>query len=270
MTPVMPAYLYDEQVAVRYDAAVPLQDGEVEFYLELAREASASGGRTLEPTCGTGRVTIPLAREGIRIVGLDNSAAMLARARERSAGLDNVAWVEGDMRAFDLGEQFGLVMIPVGSFQLLLDTQDQLDCLRCIHRHLAPGGRLAFEVENPNIVSMGEWLSTRRGMLVRNPARDYQHPETGLHVRSWGTIEYHPSLQRRTSTGIIDELNDEGEVVRRVYGEPMELRYFHRYEIEHLLARCGFEVEALYGDLRESPYRGTSPDMIWLARPSSS
>src|SRR3990172_4095220 len=114
----MPEYVYDEAVAGRYDAAVPVRPGEVEFYLELA---SALGGesrglRTLEVTCGTGRIAIPLAQAGIRLVGLDNSPAMLARAREKSAGLGNVEWVEGDMRAFDLGTAFGLAIIPAGSF----------------------------------------------------------------------------------------------------------------------------------------------------------
>lgn len=259
-------YNYDEKVPVPYDAAVPVQPGEVEFYLELAQEAQAQGLRVLEPTCGTGRITIPLAQAGIRIVGLDNSPAMLARAREKSAGLDNIEWVEGDMRSFDLDEAFGLIIIPIGSFQLLLETEDHLACLRCVYRHLAPGGRFAFEVENPNIVAMAEWLTTKQGTLQRNPARDYTHPETGLHVRSWGSNEYHPSVQRQVGHGLIEELDDDGTVVRRSYGQPMELRYFHRYEIEHMLARCGFEVEALYGDLLKNEYRGTSPDMIWVAR----
>ncbi len=257
--------VYDEKTAVRYDAAVPIQPGEIEFYLELAREAQSDGLPTLEPGCGTGRIAIPLAREGISIVGLDASPEMLARAREKSAGLETARWVEGDMRDFDLPERFGLAMIPVGTFQLLLTVEDQLACLRCIHRHLAPGGCLAFEVENPNIVSMAEWLGVMRGTLVRRPQRDYQHPETGLHVRSWGTLEYHPSVQKLITGGAIDELDEEGVVVRRSYGQ-MELRYFHRYEMEHMLARCGFEIEALYGDVAKGEYRGTSPDMVWVAR----
>jgi SAM-dependent methyltransferase len=263
---VTSTFVYDADVAVRYDAAVPIQDGEVEFYLELAREAHAQRLRTLEVTCGTGRITIPLARAGIPIVGLDISPDMLARAREKSAGLDNVEWVEGDIRDFDLGEQFGLVSIPVGSFQLLTEVEDQLAALRCIHRHLAAGGRLAFEIENPDIVSIAEWLTSKRGVLVRNPARDYRHPESGLQVRAWGYPEYHPSVQQRIGYGLIEELDEGGAVVNRIWGQPMPVRYFHRYEMEHLLARGGLEVEALYGDLRKNPYRGTSPDLIFVAR----
>jgi SAM-dependent methyltransferase len=262
----MPDFVYDEEVAARYDKAVPLQDGEVEFYLELAREAESRGLPTLELACGTGRVALPLVRAGVRLTGLDVSTPMLALAREKSAGLENVRWLERDMRAFDLGEQFGLIFIAVGTFQLLIEIEDQLACLRCVHKHLAPEGRFAFEVESPNIVAMAEWLTTKRGALVRNPSRDHQDPKTGRLVQSWGTIDYHPSRQERTSSGFNEELDEAGVVVRRQYGQPMTLRYFHRYEMEHLLARAGFAVEAMYGDLRKNPYRGNSPDMIWVAK----
>jgi len=259
-------FIYDEEIAARYDAAVPLQPAELQFYLELARDADSRGQRTLELTCGTGRIAIPLAREGVRVVGLDKSAPMLAVARKRSAGLPDIEWLDGDMRSFDLGERFGLIYIPGGSFQLLLTVDDQLAALECIRRHLAPDGRFAFEVENPQAPLIAEWLTTKRGVFVRNPARDYTHPVTGRHIRTSGTIEYHPSRQTYTSHGFIDELDDDGVVLRRVYGQPMTLRYHYRYEVEHLLARAGFAIEALYGDVEKNPYRATSPDLIFVAK----
>lgn len=261
----MPEYVYDEVIAARYDLMVPLAPGEVDFYLGLARDAEARGLRTLEVTCGTGRVAIPLAREGVRLAGLDNSPAMLAVARKNSAGLANIEWVEGDMRSFDLGEQFGLVYIPAGSFQLMLSVQDQLDSLRCIHRHLAPGGRLAFEVENPMLVAMAEWLTTKKGAYLRRPQRDYTDPKTGRRLLSFGSAEYHPSVQERIGHNYLEELDESLTVVRRQYGKPMTVRYFFRYEMEHLLARAGFEIEALYGDLEKHAYTATSPDFIWVA-----
>src|SRR3972149_5458276 len=74
------AFIYDEDVALRYDAAVPVQAGEIEFYLELAREAGERGLSTLELACGSGRIAVPLAREGVRLVGLANLQGMLWRA----------------------------------------------------------------------------------------------------------------------------------------------------------------------------------------------
>ena len=261
------AYNYDdEQAAARYDAAVRVQPGEIEFYLELAREAQSQGLLTLELACGTGRIAAPLVQAGISLVGVDNAPAMLERARSKSVGLENARWLEGDMREFDLGERFGLVFIAAGTFQLLLEVEEQLACLRCVERHLAPGGRFAFEVENPDIVRMSQWLTDKRGTFVRNPSRDHDDPDTGRRVLAWDTVEYHPSSQRYASQRISEELDEQGDVVRRRHGEPMELRYFHRYEMEHLLARAGLEVEALFGDTLKNEYRATSPDFIWVAR----
>jgi ubiquinone/menaquinone biosynthesis C-methylase UbiE len=266
MMETMSDFRYDEEVAERYDVAVPLYPGEIDFYLGLAKEAEGRGLRTLEPACGTGRVAIPLAREGIRIVGMDNSPAMLARARKKSADLSNAEWVEGDMRSFTLGESFGLVMIPAGSFQLLLTTEDQIACLESIGRHLEPGGRLVLALDNQNIVAMSEWLTTKRGTFQRHAARDHRDPETGREVRSWGSLEYRPSAQRYIASSLREELDEDGRVVERAYGQPMECRYLHRYEAEHLLARCGFAPEALYGDYFRAEYSARSPGMIWVAR----
>jgi SAM-dependent methyltransferase len=268
--PVRNPYPYDAATAVRYDAAVPVEDNEVEFYLDLAQQARERGQRTLELAAGTGRIAVPLAQGGVPIVGLEISPHMLARARAKSDALGNAEWVEGDMCDFDLGERFGLITIPSGSFGLLLETDDQLACLRCIERHLAPDGRFAFELDNFDLAGAAEWLTTKRGSFVRHPARDFVHPETGRQVLTWRSTELRPTRQRYVQRSLREELNEHGEVVRREYAPPMEGRYFFRYETEHLLARCGLEIEALYGDFRKSEYRATSPTMVFVARKAAS
>lgn len=261
----MVRYVYDAAAAIRYDEAVPVRPGEVEFYLELAREAQERGLPTLELGVGTGRMAIPLAREGIDVVGLDKAPAMLARAREKSAELRNVRWVEEDMRSFDLREEFGFVSIPFGTFQALLTTEDQLACLHRIWWHLAPGGRVAFEVLNPNVVSMADWLTVKRGTFQRRPERDFVHPETGRQELSWISLDYQPAVQRLIVGGMTEELNEEGEVLRRTYSTG-ELRYLHRFEAEHLLARCGLEIEAVYEDFFKAEFHASAEDVVYVAR----
>ncbi len=95
---------YDEQVAVRYDAAVPIRAGEIDFYLGLAQDAHAKGYSTLEIACGSGRVAVPLARQGIPLVGLDLSPAMLEAARKKSAGIRTVQWVDAGMNILSFAE----------------------------------------------------------------------------------------------------------------------------------------------------------------------
>jgi len=75
------------------------------------------------------RVAVRLAQDGARIVGLDISPEMLEVARAKSAGIENVRWIEGNMRSFDLGETFALVLIPGHSFQFMVSEEDQVACL---------------------------------------------------------------------------------------------------------------------------------------------
>ena len=247
--------LYDPVV---YDAATQGVPGDVEFFVRLAMEAHAAGLPVLELACGTGRVAIPIAREGAAIVGLDASPAMLGRAREKAAGLANARWVDGDMRDFDLPERFGLVAIPFRSFQHLLTIEDQMACLACIRRHLVPDGRLAINVFNPDIVRIAGWLTSRKGCLQLTR-------EGGGGWKRWETVEFATATQGLAVT-FIDEQIDEGGVVQsRVY-RGLKLRYTFRYEMEHLLARAGYAVETLYGDFFGTPFVGTSPEMVWLAR----
>ena len=247
-----------------YDAKAEGVPGDVEFFLGLAKEAHAAGHPVLELACGTGRVAIPIAREGVAVVGLDQSPAMLARAHEKSVGLEQVRWEEGDMRAFELPERFGLVFIAYRSFQHLLTVDDQLLCLRCVARHLAPGGRLSLDIFNPDIVIMGQWLGAKRGGLQRR-RDDYRHPRTGRATKVWETRDYRPAKQEAESTLLDEELDDDGVVTSRVY-RGLKLRYTFRFEMEHLLARTGFEVEALYGDCFGGAFEDSSPEMVWVAR----
>ena len=139
-------YYLDQRVARAYDADNEGRDittGDLPFYLGLAREAAGLGQGVLELACGTGRVTIPIASEGISVVGLDRSPAMLEVARSKTGSAGNPRWVEAEMTGFQLNEQFGLVIIPFRSFMHLTTAAEQKDCLRLVKEHLVESGRTA-------------------------------------------------------------------------------------------------------------------------------
>lgn len=222
------AYYLDPKNAASYDSDSPGLPGDVEFYAGLAREAAAASHAVLELACGTGRVAIPIAREGIEIVGLDRSPAMLALARAKAAGLANLRLIEGDMAAFDLGRKFGLIFIPYRSFLHLLTVEDQTDCLKCVREHLLPGGRLALDI-----------LSADSAVMA---LRGFRRPERG---------DFAVGNRARWSS-------------RR----GPRSRYVSRCEMEHLLALTGFEVEALYGGFQGEPFEDGSTELVWVARAS--
>lgn len=250
---------YDDQ-AEHYDLLHPGLTGDVEFYCALARESLPP---VLELGCGTGRVTIPIAREGIPIVGLDCSAPMLEFARRKAEGLPGVRWELGDMRDFSLRERFGLVVIPYRSFLHLLTTQDQQSALASIYHHLLPGGRLALNIFNPSIAIMAAWGGELSG--AQRHLGDYRDPSTNRAHTLWQSVRFRHSEQRLEELRIDEERDRASRVLSKTYRE-LKLRYVFRYEMEHLLRLAGFEIEALYGWFDLSPFDERSTEMVWIAR----
>ena len=232
------------------------------FWLALAEE---SGGPVLEVACGTGRVTLPLARAGCDITGLDISPNMLAVARrklkqESPEVQARVRLVAGDMRDFSLGERFGLVFIPFSSFQVLLKREDQRQCLGCCARHLKPGGRLAIGVFNPKLSRLAG------GGPVEEEPEEFLGPEGGT-VRWRAHTDYDLANQTLRSRWRYECASPGGKITVREH--VLELRYFFRFEMEWMLEACGFEVERLHGNFDRSPFTADSPEMIFVARRSS-
>ncbi len=236
---------------------------DVPFYVGMAVE---SGGPVLELGCGTGRVLIPTARSGVRITGLDKSSEML---RICQAKLDKeepsvkalTRLVQGDIRSFDLKQTFALVAITFGPFNNLVTVEEQLACLACVRKHLKPGGRLVFDVYHPKPDELK--LPDNTELFTT------QTPATMPDGRTftWGIRYTHVDYTRQI---IHDDLffnvrYPDGRQERLVYPEP--LRFFFRFEVEHLLARAGFEVEAVYADFDKTPFGDAPPgEMIPVAR----
>jgi SAM-dependent methyltransferase len=119
--------------------------GYVEFWLSQAR---ISGGPVLELGCGTGKLSIPLAEAGFSVAGLDNSPALLQFAASKN---DDVRWIEGDMRGFELNERFALIMLPSNNLGHVHTPEDFAGCISSVRRHLQPGGAFVIDVFVPNL-----------------------------------------------------------------------------------------------------------------------
>jgi ubiquinone/menaquinone biosynthesis C-methylase UbiE len=257
----------DEFYAQTYDDSVPDWPGEIDFYRALAAKVKSNAGTILEIACGTGRVAIRLAQYGVSVVGLDLCPEMIDIATQKSTGLENVRWVEGDMRSFQLGETFDLAIIPGHAFQNFNSSQDQMACLNCIKRHLNPGGILVIHLDHmnaENIRWLGELCGEGRGVF--KAAEQFQHPQTGRQTRASRAWSYEPSTQTATVQTIWEEMDTSGRILSRVERDPIRLHCVFRFEMEHLLARAGFEIQAIYGDFFQHELGDGSPDMIWVVR----
>jgi SAM-dependent methyltransferase len=257
-----PKALYDSFIADYYDSSpiVSNRTQDVAFYASAARKY---GDPVLELGCGTGRITMAIAEGGYRVVGLDISEKMLKRAVEKRAGLtrearERVHLVQGDMTQLDLKEKFRTIIIPFRPFQHLLETEQQMGCLNCARKHLAAGGHLIVDFFQTDPERMHEPRFLKESALL-----EYDLPG-GRHVAlSERVAAFHRGQQRNDVEMIFRVTHPDGKQERLVMA--WTLRYFFRFEVEHLLARCGFCVEAVYGNFDGSGLGDISPEMIFVA-----
>ena len=244
-----------------YDLYFAGLEGDVEFYVEEALEA---GAPVLELGCGTGRILVPTALAGVHIAGLDLSAELLKSARQKLAAADpavcqNASLIQGDMAVFALDQCFGLITIPYRTFQHLLHPVDQQQALECVRKHLKKDGLLVFNTFDPLRDMAGSGFT--RGLQKDT---DFIDPVTGNRIVVWYCRDYDPQIQLLEQELIYEEVDERGQVVSRTCGQ-LVLRYTFCWEMQYLLERCGFALEALYGDFQGGAFPGYG-EQIWVAR----
>ena len=246
----------DQLVARLYDwEHDPYQD-DVELFVALARRF---GGPVLELACGTGRLLAPLAAAGLTCTGVDRSAAMLARARQRleRRGL-TATLVEQSIERLALASSYRTLLLGLDSFGLLVDRDDQLAALRAAREHATHDARLLLDVSNGQLRGGAE---PAEELLHQLTAPD---PDTGRLITKWVVRRPRPAEQFDELTCFYDELDEERRVRRTIL--PLRLRWFTRFELELLLAHAGWTVDEVYGGYDLTPFEATSERLIVVAR----
>jgi SAM-dependent methyltransferase len=227
-----------------YDAIAELYDPwsasvveDVAFYLE---EARTSGGPVVELGVGTGRIAVPIAADGIRVIGVDSSRGMLDVCARRAA----LAGVELDLRVGDLreppvNERVPLVICPFRSLLHMHTDEDRKAVLCAAHELLVPGGRFVFDVFAPDADDIEQ---THDRWLEREP----------------GIFE-HALWDEQARTLTLTVRDGERETT-------MVLAWLSPEEWQRLLEQSGYEIEACYGWFDRTPYAGRE-DTVWVARP---
>jgi SAM-dependent methyltransferase len=239
--------LYDD--ADFYDREFATRNFDIDFW---RRRALHAGGPVLEIACGTGRLTLPIARAGVPITGLDVSAAMLARARSKSAGLP-FQWVHADCRDFALPGTYRLIFSAANALQHLHDTASHLAFFRCVRRHLAPDGEFIVDVMNPDVTKLS------RKPSVRYWFRDF--------VGAAGPIRVEAASGYEPATQVLHfELFylDAGGCLLRT--KRVAMRCFFPQELDLLCRHAGWRVVEKLGSYEGEPFGAGAPQQIVVCR----
>jgi len=252
----MPDMNFD-RIARFYDYEQEQFVQDIPFYVNYAK---ACGGEVLELACGTGRVLFPIAREAVKITGLDISQGMLDVARKKLAVLEdkyknNVELVRADMTDFDLKKKFALIYIPFRSFQGLLTKSNQGKCLERARDHLMEGGTFILDLFAP-----------LHKYLAMEHRREYMgiflDRENGVPVTHWAETSWNLAEQTLRSDWYYEWTDKEGRFQRQVWC--LEIGYLFRYEAELLLEKHGFKVKDVFGGFKKEPYNYYSGEQIFV------
>lgn len=255
--------------AALYDYEYRRRRADVTYYRALAkRHFGGKPGRILELGAGSGRVTIPLARDGHSVVALDQSAAMLGKLRTRIAALPaavapRVTALEGDLRGFQVPPKLGPKFpLAIAAFNVLehLYTRGELDaCLRGVAAHLAPNGIFAFDVQMPDL-----------GWLARDPSKRwaktrFTDPTTKRPMFYSTNHDYDPISQIALIRLYYDPADGNpagGHVVQ------LTQRKYFPAELEALVAHAGFRVLERYGDFSFTPLSAAAESQVLICQPA--
>jgi SAM-dependent methyltransferase len=232
--PFVDADLYDHEYRHRR--------ADINFYRRLANNRMEfASGAILDLACGSGRLLVPLVRDGHAVVGIDRSAEMLAAAARRIGRLSasrrrQYTLVRADLRAYHLHAQATLAIAAFHSVQHLAEDEDILHFLRTTRANLMPGGWLAFDVLPPGPA----WLA-------RDPARrwgrtTFRHPVTRERLVYTTNHAFDPETRLLHMRLYYQPVDDQG----RPSGVERLVRLCHRqlwpYEVGRMLEATGFRL----------------------------
>ncbi len=247
---------------IRFDSVADLYDTYVRTEFDVPfwlKEAQSAGGKVLELTCGTGRVSIPLLKAGVDLTCVDYAPGMLSVLRQKLVRQNlNCPLYCQDMAELSLPDKFNLIFIPFHSLSEVVERDRQQSVAARIHGHLSDDGTFICTLQNP---------------AVRTATMDGNWNLSGEHRTEEGdtlVIRTRLTFDRKTHVAsgleVFEKFARDGSAPDRRFLN-LTFYLFEKNEFEALATKNGFEVLALYGDYEYHPFQeSSSAFMIWKLR----
>ncbi|KAF0130276.1 MAG: Methylase involved in ubiquinone/menaquinone biosynthesi [Bacteroidetes bacterium] len=240
--------IYD---AVIYDGMNTSMD-DLQFYKRWLPKNKAV--RILELCCGTGRLTLPIAKDGYDISGVDYTSSMLEQAKLKACeGGLKVEFIEADIRTLDLTEKYDLIFIPFNSIHHLYTNEDLFKAFNVVKNHLKEGGLFLLDCFNPNIRFIVE--------------SEKEFKEIAEYATSDGRKVLIKQAMRYENNSQINRIEWHYYINGEFYSiENLDMRMFFPQELDSYLERAGFTVIHKFGDFEEEAFCDNSEKQIFVCQ----
>ena len=223
---------------------------DLQFYKNwMPKEVNAE---ILELCSGSGRLTIPLAKEGLKITGVDNSKTMLEEAKIKTKNEKlEISFILADIRNLDLTKKFDLIFIPFNSIHHLYDNQDLFDTIKVVEKHLKDNGLFIFDCYNPNIQYITE---AEKG---KNKIAEYTTSDNRKVI-----IEQTMKYESKTQINRIEWhyfINDAFHSVQN-----LDMRMYYPQELDSYLKFSRFTILHKFGNFDEEKFNSKSDKQIFV------
>lgn len=208
----------------------------------------------LELCCGTGRLTLPIAKDGYHICGVDYTTSMLKQAKLKAAesGLD-IEFIEADIRTLDLPKKYDFIFIPFNSIHHMYKNEDLFKAFNSVKNHLKEGGLFLLDCFNPNIHFIVE--------------AEKEHKEIAKYTTKDGRkvlIKQKMRYEYKTQINRIEwhyYINGKFDSIQH-----LDMRLFFPQELNAYLKWSGFNIIHKFGNFEEEVFNDNSEKQIYVCR----
>ncbi len=232
-----------------------------DFYLSLAKDHNPPL-KVLDLGCGTGLLTTAFAKAGHEVTGVDPALEMLNIAIRKPFG-EKVMWVKTTAQTFSSEDRFDLIFLSGHAFQVFLSNKDIQAALTAMRNHLAPNGRIAFEIRNPDVKAWQNWTpENTRESFTLPPSNTFSTPED---IEVWHDIDNVEDY----GTGKLVRYNTLYRKISASQNNAVKtsatIRFLSKEELLSHLDQGGLALQEIYGDWDYSPIKPDSKEIIVIA-----